>query len=815
MSFLDPLLLFGLLAVVIPLVIHLLDRRRPRRVRFAALEFILRSQRRSSRRFRIRQLLLLLARTTLIAALVLALARPRWLTDVPSLGGTGLPTASVVVLDDSLSMQLRDEEDGPTRFAQARELAEDVFAGMRPQDSGALLLAGATVRSAVEQLVFDRNALLDALARVSCSFRATDLAGAIAQATTMLAGSPLPRKRIIVVSDLQAAGFDAGRLPPRDPQDETPPEVLLLRVGQRDVLPVNRAVVAVEIAPAPVLGPLAYSITAQVATFDPAPAEKASPGSAQEVQIRLEVDGQLVNAGTVALAGGQGSKEFLHRFDEPGLHRGSVLLTPDLLPGDDRRDFVVQVQRELKVLLVNGDPRPTPQDDELFYLERALHPGDDAPSRFRPTVIGVPLLSGTSLAGFDVVVLANVTGLSGDMVGELEQYVRRGGGLLLTAGDNVEVERYNEEMLPLLSRRLRDVYRSPAEQLEVLSQLAALPSGDPLLRPLHGPAGEGLRAARFQTYLLLEPGGEATRSGLVTHLSLASGAPLLVEARLGQGILALLTTTVDRGWTDLPIRTGFLPLLHELLQHLSGAEQHGIQPPVLVGQSFAVPRPEWVQRALLLPPGGRPRTLSATELAHRPELTVEDTEQPGPYVVRLLGGPEGTSEELARAVVTDAAESNPAPLRPEELAVLGGPGPGEGGAEPGGTQRAVNLWPWALLLLLLLLLAEALLLLRQPGLVPGQEQGGGGEGRGGRAIPKRGHPAGSTGTLPQSCAAGQPRRSTPRLVSDPELWCRNEPVCGVSCQGRPGQADPPGPRRVPAGRAEQPPGPPAARRRGS
>lgn len=703
MTFLDPLLLVGLLAVTIPLIIHLLDRRKPRRVRFAALEFILRSQRRSSRRFRIRQLLLLLVRTALIAALVLALARPQWLSDTPSLGSSGPPTATVVVLDDSLSMQLVDEEGGPDRFTRAKELAEEVLTGLRSQDSGALVLAGTAPRTPLEALSYDRGELLEALAGTTCSYRATDLPGALARAASLLASSPLPRRRIVVISDLQAAGFDAARLPQLG-QGEAAPEVVLLRVGAASPPPANRTVADVELLPAPGQGPLAYRIIARVAAHG-----SGAAAVGPEVQVRLEIDGQVVNAGTVALAGGQGHKEFLHRFAEPGLHRGAVILAPDRLPADDRRDFVVTVQRELKVLLVDGDPRPTPQDDELFYLERALRPGSDAPSRFHPTPIGVPLLAGARLDEYDVVVLANVPVLSQDLVSELEGYVRRGGGLLVAAGDSVEVERYNDEMLPLLPRRLRDVRRGTPMAAEEVEQLAALPGDSALLEPLLGPGGEGLRAARFWSYLLLEPGGDGE---LTTHLGLTSGAPLLVEQKLGRGRLALLTTTVDRGWTDLPIRTGFLPLVHELLQRLAGAQQSGIQPPVLVGLPFKLARPAWATRVLLQPPAGRPRTLTAAELKERPELTVEDTDRPGAYRIRVLGASEGTSEEQARAIVADPIEADLTPLGPDELALLGGGGPGAG-EQAATTRRARDLWPWALLLLVLLLLGEALLLLRR------------------------------------------------------------------------------------------------------
>src|SRR5207344_355130 len=80
--------------------------------------------------------------------------------------------------------------------------------------------------------------------------------------------------------------------------------------------------------------------------------------------------------------------------------------------------------------------------------------------------------------------------------------------------------------------------------------------------------GEGLSSARFFQFMLLEPVPDA--SGRTVVLRYENGAPALVEAEIGRGRVLLLTTTVDREWTDLPIRPGFLPLVQESARFLSG-----------------------------------------------------------------------------------------------------------------------------------------------------------------------------------------------------------------------------------------------------
>ena len=105
MHFLAPALLLGLVAAVLPAIIHRIGRRRANPVRFAAMELLLRAEREVSARRRLRDVLLLVARTGVAIALPLAFARPfaEVRSDLPAV--TGRSQSAVVVLDDSASMR--------------------------------------------------------------------------------------------------------------------------------------------------------------------------------------------------------------------------------------------------------------------------------------------------------------------------------------------------------------------------------------------------------------------------------------------------------------------------------------------------------------------------------------------------------------------------------------------------------------------------------------------------------------------------------------------------------------------------------------
>ena len=128
--FLYPLFLFGLAAASLPVLIHLLNRRRLKRIRFPAVRFILLSQKRISRSYRLRHWLLLALRTLAVICLALLLANPIFQTGAGLFAGGG-PVSLVVILDNSLSMTWTGDGNG---FKQAKEAASLLICGLNDGD---------------------------------------------------------------------------------------------------------------------------------------------------------------------------------------------------------------------------------------------------------------------------------------------------------------------------------------------------------------------------------------------------------------------------------------------------------------------------------------------------------------------------------------------------------------------------------------------------------------------------------------------------------------------------------------------------------
>ncbi|HVV48736.1 MAG TPA: VWA domain-containing protein, partial [Polyangia bacterium] len=287
MHFLAPALLLGLLAAALPAIIHRIGRRRARPVRFAAMELILRSEREVSARRRLRDALLLLARTGLAMALPLAFARPfaEVRSDLPAV--TGRSQSAVVVLDDSASMRRRLRAGG-TPFDLARAKARAVIEHLSPDSEVALVLAAEGSAPPVAELSSDRPRVLAALDAVPCSARRADFAAALRRATQILTSSARAEHLVYVATDLQAAGWDDVK----PPAGAGAPQIVVLDASEGAAW-TNRAVTALSAEPAPEEGAQGIAVVAEIANYDGEPAP--------HLGVTLALDGAEVARGFVDL----------------------------------------------------------------------------------------------------------------------------------------------------------------------------------------------------------------------------------------------------------------------------------------------------------------------------------------------------------------------------------------------------------------------------------------------------------------------------------------------------------------------------------
>jgi hypothetical protein len=579
--FLYPAFLVGLLAAALPILIHLLNRRRLQRIQFPAVRFILLSQKRISRSYRLRHWLLLALRTLAVVFLVLLLANPIFQTGAGLFAGAG-PVSLVVLLDNSLSMTWSGDGAG---FKQAKEAARLLISALDDGDRAALLATNTNGKELV-RLKTQKDVLARELDAIELADGTANLSAALEKAYTLLS-EPAGQKEIRLITDMGLTGWDQFSMASLKRVDPSIP-VKLIRVGRKEQ-PLNGSIKEIRLGSQVVGVNIPLHIEAILGNF--------GDHEIKDALVQLSIDGQNKEQKLATVPPrSEATVGFQIRLGQAGAHTGQVSLKKDGLAGNTAADFTLDAQDKLGVLVVDGDPQTALVQSESFFLSRALNPaGDRDSSLFLPTVVGPDALSTASLDGYQVVALCNVATLPDSFVGNLQNFLRGGGGVLIFGGDKTQSDNYNQKLAQAAPAELREKKTGLEASGE---KIAKLDTAHPALQIFSDPILlDSLKSSRVWGYARAQARGRIL-------MSLGNGDPLLVEQSAGAGKVILFTTSADRDWTDLPLKTAYLPLLQSLAQYLAGGKRGHLDggivvdsvkeitvPPALVGKSLRVTKP--------------------------------------------------------------------------------------------------------------------------------------------------------------------------------------------------------------------------------
>ena len=572
--------------VLLPVVAHL-ARQTPRtRQPFGAMLLLERVVKRLRRRRRLKDPMLLVMRMLALLALILALAGPRW--TIPGgpaeYGATG---QVVLVMDRSLSMSLQD--GGSTLLQQAREraagivdrLPEGVSLGLVVYDDDALRLTNV--------MTTDHGRVAAQIDAIQPTSGGSNLRAALLEARRLLAGEP---GEVLLFSDeagprmIQGAAAEIERLVEQrsaiisqDVHANPPRNVAVTQAKYRDGIEGGQVVLRVAN-----FGPDATEIGCEVTLPD---------GASIPIFVDLPPEGEAEERITIPREA-QGGVGEIHCDD------------PDLTL-DDSRYFHLPKIGASRVLVVDGDPGDTPTRSEIYFLERALAPWGGLRSG-----VSIDVTTPVGLVDLDpdvhrVVFLANVPDPR-PFGPRLTEFVRNGGNLVLTGGDNVTTDRYNAALGSILPAPLRQS-RALADRAEQGVPIALPDVAEPIFQPFRRAGRSAFSAVRSHTVLTFEPFDHATTDDVDVLLSYETGLPALVERRIGQGRVVIWTSTVDMAWSNLPLQAVFMPLVQRLVAYLGG-EAGTMQARFAgtVGQPVTVPLPDLTIEPMVVGPDGPVRS---------------------------------------------------------------------------------------------------------------------------------------------------------------------------------------------------------------
>lgn len=284
-----------------------------------------------------------------------------------------------------------------------------------------------------------------------------------------------------------------------------------------------------------------------------------------------------------------------------------------------------------RVLVVDGDPGAASIDSEVYFLERALSPlGTGGKIQgIVPDIIGEHGLGILNPDAHQVVFLANITNPSAIST-PLINFVRAGGGLVLSLGSNTSIDSTNAALAELLPSPLREV-KALSQDYHFAPRTKIPDASHELFTPfLRGGLQEFSQVA-WRKIVALEPFQESDDTKVLLHLE--NEMPLLVEHKVGKGRVFLVTSTIDMDWGNFPLQSVYMPLIQRTVGYLGGVSSSSIRQSCLLGEDCSV---EWKQGEQNLIWSARDAVMAAGVKGQKAILNVK---QSGAYQLSISGGP--------------------------------------------------------------------------------------------------------------------------------------------------------------------------------
>jgi len=685
MGLLAPAFLAGLLAIGIPIAIHLINRERRAVVQFPSLMFLHKIPYRSVRRQKLRHLLLLAMRCLALVLLVAAFARPffqRHGAAVSSLLGA---RERVVLVDRSYSMGYAEH------WKRALDAARAATADLSGNDRATIVFFANDPVAATEPTA--SQARIDhAIAGAKLSSEGTRYEPAIKLAAQILTASNLPRKEVVIISDFQRVGW-----------------------GRRDdvQLPAGAAVTTVDVG-----GAAASDLAVTQVSTDrdragdrdrvTVTARVTNTGAAERtVDATLDLGGRAVETRKLTVpAKGVAQARFAPTAVPAAATRGTVRITHDSLPQNDSFNFTLAPGEAVSVLIVVPSKS---RDNQSLYLDRALAIGEKP--AFHVDVKTEDALRAQDLASRSLVILDEAAPPAGALGARLRESILAGTGLLVVPGD-IASSRWSAEwraVMPVTLGAVVDRTRDAG------ATVASVDYGHPVFELFSAPrSGDFSTAHLFRYRKLIAPGD----SGVIARLD--DGSAALVEKAVGGGKVLVWASSLDEYWTDLPLQPVFLPFVHSLAKYAGrygdartwfqagdvlDLSRHGELTAPFTADAGAG---GGAQPLVLESPSGHRTPLTPAGAEHLATL-----DEQGFYELRGLGTAAGSGRPIA--VNVDPKESDLSRFDPKELvaAVTAMPGPGGLGsgtaAAPAELERGQTIWWYLLVVALLLMAAETVL----------------------------------------------------------------------------------------------------------
>jgi hypothetical protein len=641
MQFLNPSLLWLLTPLVaIPIVIHWLNTRYPKKFPFSSIDEIRKTLAGRSRIVRWRHLLMMLLRALALIALLIAFLQPI-ISSRKTTGGTKRHV--ILMVDHSMSMAYT--EAGSSARAKARAEAKRLLDSLDPSDEFNTIRVDASPEAAFTTWSTNAKAALEFLDRSPdplshANFRSAN------QLAAELAKDGKTKLDVYYFSDFQRRDWADVNF------DDLPPGASLYFVSatenpQRG----NRSISELGLGPGAVIAGGEVEVKARVANHSDEPWTGKIEAGFGPAYLREK---------SLTLAPwAEGEVTVIAPVPSGGLLKLTASVPKDGLPADDSRHLVVQVKEREEVILLTGDEAEGDAPAPLLFLATAVDPFGGDKGIYRGKHLAPDTLNPASLAASSRMVASRLPALTDEQAGTIVTFLQGGGGVILflegpaDAANLLKIGELAGEQLPLtLTQRLNST-NLPGGAM----RLASGDFSSRFLRLFEGVRRQNL--AQLEFYELYH--AASTGKGKIL-LSYVDGTPALTECTIGLGTLLICNFSAAEVSSNLARQRLFPAWIHEMLLQLSQTGT-AAQEPFRIGDSISAET--WASEAMgrdLFSPEHKPARMRSDMLGERIRIGFTGA-LPGFYNLPDSAG----RDLLAFAVNIDPEQSD---LRTMDPAVL-------------------------------------------------------------------------------------------------------------------------------------------------
>lgn len=403
--------LAALACLAIPVIVHLFNFRKFKKVQFTNVRFLKEIKEETNSSRRLKHLLVLASRMLALAALVLAFAQP--FIPVTMANKAAASKAVSIFIDNSFSMDVAGKEG--TLLQQATTKAKDIAMAYRPGDRFQLLTNDF---AATQQRLLTREEFLEEIQSIKSTTSSRSIKEIYLRQQEALNNAATSDKSSFIISDFQKSTYDLASIK-EDSTIQT--RLLLLPAQTASNLFVDTAWLA---------NPLVQLNQSAVLKMV---LRNSGNKDLENVPVKLFINDIQKSLASVNIsAGGTTQAELTFTLNNAGIQRGQISITDFPVTFDDNYFFTFNIASAKKIMAINGRI-PSP------YLMGVFN--SDSSFVFENT--SATQVNYGALKNNNLVILNNIQSISSGMAIELKKYVEGGGTLAIFPDSAADISAYN------------------------------------------------------------------------------------------------------------------------------------------------------------------------------------------------------------------------------------------------------------------------------------------------------------------------------------------------------------------------------------